>query len=344
MNRIKKIFKLVHLALWTLFGLLIVLQLNSDEHLQWRAVTAGTLLTCMYVFYSHFYLLKYSAKRKKRDYFLLLAGIIVTGPIPFVIFHPSGFASAGAFQDYYLMTLVTAVPVFTFLSWLARVTENLVLNTVLKEQLEKQAVQTELSYLKSQIDPHFLFNTLNNIHTLVYKQAATAPEAVLRLASLMRYMIYESNAPTVPLFREITYLQDYISLQQLRYRKHPIVDLEIKGETASIAIAPLLFIHFLENAYKHSPSDLAPGAIQLQVEVRENTLIFRIRNPIGRNAGALQESGGIGLPNIKKRLQLLYPHSHTLETDENDGHYTVLLKIKDLHIQPHERKDHLLHY
>ena len=83
---------------------------------------------------------------------------------------------------------------FIFLSWLARVTENLVLNTIRKEQLEKQAVEAELYYLKSQINPHFLFNTLNNIHTLVYKQAPAAPEAVMHLASLMRYMIYESNA------------------------------------------------------------------------------------------------------------------------------------------------------
>src|SRR5687768_17182668 len=103
------------------------------------------------------------------------------------------------------------VAIFLFLGWLARITENLVLNTIRKEQLEKQAVEAELYYLKSQINPHFLFNTLNNIHTLVYKKAPTAPEAVMRLASLMRYMIYESNATLVPLSKEMKYLEDYIS-------------------------------------------------------------------------------------------------------------------------------------
>lgn len=102
------------------------------------------------------------------------------------------------------MAFFTIVPVFIFLSWVARVTQNLVLNALKKEQLEKQAVEAELYYLRSQINPHFLFNTLNDIHTLVYKQAA--PEAVMRLASLMRYMIYESNALLVPLSREIAWM------------------------------------------------------------------------------------------------------------------------------------------
>ncbi len=140
-----------------------------------------------------------------------------------------------------------------------------------KEQLEKQAVESELDYLKSQINPHFLFNTLNNIYTLVYKQAPSAPEAVLQMASLMRYMIYESNAPTVPLTREMEYLQDYVSLQQLRYKQSPVVDLKIEGETEACHIAPLLFIHLLENAYKHSPARLNPGDIKVRVEVKEET-------------------------------------------------------------------------
>ena len=295
------------------------------------------------MFYSHFHLLTlYLGKNKKRAYSLRLAGIVLTGPFPFILFHPKGFDS---WPDYYVMTLITAVPLFLFLGWLARVTENLVLNKIKKEQLEKQAVQTELHYLKSQINPHFLFNTLNNIHTLVYKQAATAPEAVMQLASLMRYMIYESNAPTVPLSREITYLQDYINLQQLRYKKAPVVDLKIEGDTYTCFVAPLLFIHFLENAYKHSPARLEPHDIQVKVEIKENTLIFNIQNPVVTKQGnILEETCGIGLPNIKKRLQLLYPDKHTLEISSDDNRYTVMLKIKDIQKQLDERKDHLLYH
>ncbi|WP_235917506.1 sensor histidine kinase [Hymenobacter busanensis] len=242
------------------------------------------------------------------------------------------------------MHLVTAA-IFIFLSWLARVTENLVLNTIRKEQLEKQAVEAELHYLKSQINPHFLFNTLNNIHTLVYKQAAAAPEAVMQLASLMRYMIYESNAATVPLSREMDYVQDYVSLQQLRYKPSPVVDLQIEGETDACYIAPLLFIHLLENAYKHSPARLEPGDLKVRVEVQADVLHFSVQNPIGRKpAHPLEEPGGIGLPNVRKRLALQYPGQHTLTIQDTGETFTVLLTIHGLHVPAHEINAQLLHH
>ncbi|MBF8963930.1 histidine kinase [Pontibacter sp. FD36] len=344
MNRIKKVFTLIHIVLWILFSLLVALQLSQDD-IHWLTLTVGFILTCLYVFYSHFFLLtRYLGKRKRKAYFFRLAGIMLTGPLPFLMLHPKTLDAWPVFFQLYAMTLVSIVPIFTFLSWLARVTENLVLNTIRKEQLEKQAVEAELYYLKSQINPHFLFNTLNNIHTLVYKQAPAAPEAVMRLSSLMRYMIYESNAPTVPLSREMSYLQDYVSLQQLRYKKSPVVDLQIEGDTDSCHIAPLLFIHLMENAYKHSPARLEPGDIKVRVEIKENTLTFHIQNPKGRHEGnKLEEPGGIGLPNVRKRLSLLYPDQHHLEINSTGEKFTVTLKIHNLDSQVHEREAHLLY-
>ncbi|WP_226176376.1 sensor histidine kinase [Hymenobacter lucidus] len=244
-----------------------------------------------------------------------------------------------------MMHLIATVPIFLFLSWLARVTETLVLNTIQKEQLEKQAIEAELYYLKSQINPHFLFNTLNNIHTLVYKQAPAAPEAVMQLASLMRYMIYESNAATVPLAREMDYLRDYVSLQQLRYKNSPVVDLQIAGDTASCFVAPLLFIHLLENAYKHSPARLEPGDLKVSVEVKEDALAFSVQNPIAKkSANPLEEPGGIGLPNVRKRLALLYPEQHTLTIQNTADTFTVNLTIHGLHAPAYERQAYLLHH
>ena len=339
MKRIKKVFTLIHVVLWILFSLLIALQLGQ-EYTYWLNLTGAVVLTALYVFYSHFLLLTlYLGKNKKKAYFLRLAGIVLTSPVLYIFLHPG---RPNTFE-----IIFTIVLPFLFLSWLARVTENLVLNKIKKEQLEKQAVQTELSYLKSQINPHFLFNTLNNIHTLAYKQAATAPEAILRLSSLMRYMIYESNAHTVPLTREITYINDYIELQQLRYKKAPVVELEVTGDINACFIAPLLFIHFLENAYKHSPARLEPGDIRVKLEVKENSLNFCIQNPLATRQGSgntLEEPGGIGLPNIRKRLQLLYPDKHTLETNSAGDRYSVRLEIQDLHLQLHERKDQLLYH
>lgn len=350
MNRVKNIFTIVHIVLWTLFSLLVALQLGEDGDPRWLTTTVGFILTCLYVFYCHFFLLTYySGQRNKKAYLRRLAGILLTGPLLFGYFHYLKRNSWLLFFNNYVLALLTIAPVFVFLSWLARVTENLVLNTIRKEQLEKQAVEAELYYLKSQINPHFLFNTLHNIHTLVYKQAATAPEAVLQLASLMRYMIYESNAPTVPLAREMAYLQDYMSLQQLRYKQNPVVDLKIEGRTESCHIAPLLFIHLLENAYKHSPARLNPGDLQVRVAVKDDNLTFSVQNPVGNPVGnafgkladnnpvhTIEEPGGIGLPNVRKRLTLLYPNQHTLEIFNKGETFTVVLRIHGLHLKTHE--------
>src|SRR5689334_17457743 len=251
MQRVKTIFSLTHVIVWVLFIMLLSLQLSTDRHPHGTAMVIALSAACLYIFYSHFFLLtRYSGKSNRTTYFSCLALIVVTGPLPMFFLYLVTLNSWDVMAESYRINLVSTVPIFLFLSWLARVTENLVLNTIRKEQLEKQAVEAELYYLKSQINPHFLFNTLNNIHTLVYKQAATAPEAVMQLASLMRYMIYESNAATVPLSRELEYLQDYVSLQQLRYKQSPVLELEVQGDISSCHIAPLLFIHLLENAYK----------------------------------------------------------------------------------------------
>ncbi|RYG53827.1 MAG: sensor histidine kinase [Chitinophagaceae bacterium] len=344
MKRIKRLFVLIHIGLWILFSLLAVLQLSQGNP-HWPTLTVAVILTSLYVFYSHFALLtRYLGKRRKVAYFIRLTVILLTGPLLYMFVHPRKLDSFDLLSEYYFISLFSIVIPFIFLSWLARVTENLVINTVKKEQLEKQAVESELYYLKSQINPHFLFNTLNNIHTLVYKQAPTAPDAVMHLASLMRYMIYESNASTVPLRRELEYLQDYVSLQQLRYKQSPVVDLTIEGETEACHIAPLLFIHLLENAYKHSPTRLNPGEVKVRVAVVGDTLTFSVQNPIGKKSvHTLDEPGGIGLPNVRKRLALLYPGQHTLDIQSAGETFAVVLKIQGLQSQLHERKAHLLY-
>jgi len=332
MERIKKLFVLIHIIVWMLFSALVALQLKGDKSFQWPTATVVFILTDLYVFYSHFFILtRYPGRRERKAYSVRLGAIVLTGPMVFALLHNFDRNPDHLFYEYYGMAMFTVVPIFIFLSWLARVTENLVLNTIKKEQLEKQAVEAELYYLKSQINPHFLFNTLNNIHTLVYKQAAAAPEAVMRLASLMRYMIYESNAPLVPLSREVDYLKDYVDLQQLRYKKAPVVNFEVTGDTNSCNIAPLLFIHLLENAYKHSPARMEPGDIKVQMAVDQNSLIFNVQNPINRKPyNKLEEPGGIGLQNVQKRLALLYPDRHELDVRDTGDRFTVFLKIRDI--------------
>lgn len=166
----------------------------------------------------------------------------------------------------------------------------------------------------------------------------------MRLSSLMRYMIYESNASTVPLSIEIKYLQDYISLQQLRYESEPVVDFKVEGDIANCHIAPLLFIHILENSYKHGPLRLEPRSIKVDLAVEENALGVTFQNPIGgKRTNLLEEPGGIGLSNVQKRLQLIYPNQHTLGIHKNDNIFKVELKINNLQTRPNERKVSMLY-
>ncbi len=345
MNRIIRIFALIHIPLWILFCLLIIIQLGSSGDTNWHLTALGFILSCLYIFYTHFFILtKYYRSKRKGVYLLRLLGIILTGPLPFIILHRENISGANSITDLYFMILFIPGTIFLFLSWLTRVTHNLILNTIRKEELEKQAVQSELHYLKSQINPHFLFNTLNNIHTLVYKKASTAPQAIMNLSSLMRYMIYDSNAPTVPLLKEIQYLQDYIGLQQLRYQNSSIVDLELEGDLESVNVAPLLFIQLLENAYKHAPASLDSGAIKVKIMAHETNLKFTVVNPVNKNSfEKFEEPRGIGLPNIKKRLSLLYPEQHHLEISNSKDVFSVVLEINNLRTFSHEREDQLLY-
>jgi LytS/YehU family sensor histidine kinase len=150
----------------------------------------------------------------------------------------------------------------------------------------------------------------------------------MQLASLMRYMIYESNAPTVPLKRELEYLEDFVNLQQLRYKEGPVLNMQIEGDIATCHIAPLLFIHLLENAYKHSPAWLQPGDIKVRLQVERDRLTFRVQNPVGKKSpNIMQGPGGIGLPNIRKRLALLYPGQHSLDIQQTADTFDVALQM-----------------
>lgn len=343
MNRIKKALALIHVIPW----ILALVNFTMEVLINDRPFRPQALLIGLYVFYAHLYIFtRYLNKKKYKTYFWHLGGIFLTGPLPFILFaffFKEKISTWMGFLNYYVDS-VSIVLIFIIVSTLVGILQNLIINTVKKEQLEKQAINTELIYLKSQINPHFLFNTLNNIHTLVYTQDPAAPEAMIRLSSLMRYMIYESNAATVPLSIEINYLQDYISLQQLRYKANPIVDFQVEGNTETCHVAPLLFIHLLENTYKHSPSRLKPYSIKVRIVVKEQLLIATFQNPIGKKgATPLEEPGGIGFSNVQKRLQLLYPNQHSLAVDKTDEVFIAELKITNLQTQIHEKKAQLLY-
>lgn len=201
-----------------------------------------------------------------------------------------------------------------------------------KQVLVTQTVQSELRFLKSQINPHFLFNTLNNLYALTLKKSDKAPEIVLKLSEIMRYMLYECNERQVPLSKEIQYIYNYLDLERLRQPKDADIQFVVEGHISDQMVAPLLFVPFLENSFKHGLNHTVNGAgfVRLKLHVQKDELEFVIENSkvphIPRQNHA--RSGGIGLVNVRQRLQILYPEDHNLEILDEPNRYVVTLLLK----------------
>jgi hypothetical protein len=194
--------------------------------------------------------------------------------------------------------------------------------------LEKQS--GELALLRSQINPHFLFNTLNNIYSLVYKKSEDAPEAVMKMSSIMRYMLYDATTDNVLLEKEIEYLKSFIELEKLRIKHKDFVDLTISGNVEGRTIAPMLLIPFVENAFKHGSKNVTNPGIRINLFIGPQEIRFEVSNYLRKNLTATQDlMSGIGLNNIRRRLNLLYPGRHQLEiiSDENSFNVKLILSI-----------------
>ncbi len=199
------------------------------------------------------------------------------------------------------------------------------------QKLEKEKMVSELKYLKSQVHPHFFFNTLNNLYGLTLSKSDKAPEVVLRLSDLMSYMLYDTNTQWVPLEKEINYLQNYIALEKLRFGNRFQVSFQVHGDTASVVIAPLLLLPFIENSFKHSINKEIHGAwIAVDLSVNGTALDFKVENSINHeqfNGKEQGNTGGLGLQNVKRRLELLYKDRYKLEIHEEASEYLVVLRL-----------------
>jgi hypothetical protein len=200
------------------------------------------------------------------------------------------------------------------------------------QRLEAEKLKAELQLLKSQVHPHFLFNTLNNLYSLTLLQSSQAPEVVLKLAGLLRYMLYECNVPKVPLQKELKLIQDYLELEKLRYGPRLDLAVNLQGETNGKWIAPLLLLPFLENSFKHGASEQLDQAwISLDLNVRGKTLKLKLMNALPETTAGPSPSpdgaGGIGLQNVRKRLDLLYPGRHELKLTHSHEVFIVSLSL-----------------
>ena len=194
-----------------------------------------------------------------------------------------------------------------------------------KKSLENLNLNAEVNFLKSQINPHFLFNTLNSIYSQAHNKSEHTEYSILKLSELLRYVLYETGEERVPLERDIQYINNYIDLQRIRLSSKITLRYTINGNLSGNTIAPLMLITFIENAFKHGISYTQPSVINIDITVFEKTLTLTVSNPVVKNDIFTQ--GGLGLKNVTRRLELLYPGKHNLTISQTDNQYLVNLKI-----------------
>ena len=287
------------------------------------------------IYFNLFYLIpNYLTKKRFLTYcvLLILSAIILT-PLKVIIFYfkfsgiPNAQADLIRHQNWYFLVtflMASASTIFKIITdWARHLRE--------KQELQTQTMQSELRFLKSQINPHFLFNTLNNLYALTLKKSDKAPEIVIKLSEMMRYMLYECNEKRVLLSKEVNYLKNYLDLERLRQGKNVEINFYVKGDVSDQKIAPLMFIPFLENSFKHGLNNhISQGFVNIYLDINNNLVNLFIENSKPETL-PLQDhkrkSGGIGLVNVRRRLNLLYPNQYTLEIGDNPKSYSVNLEI-----------------
>lgn len=198
-----------------------------------------------------------------------------------------------------------------------------------KKELENQKLNAELNYLKAQINPHFLFNTLHNLNYLALAKKDEASEVIVKLSNIMRYMIYESKRKKVVLSKEIDYMRDYLDLEKIRLNNQFSIVMDTSGLNDQLEIEPLILIPFLENAFKHGVSDKYPESwVRMELSSKDSELHMKLSNSVFEKSRPDGEASGFGLENVKQRLELSYPKKHSLKIQSGTEEFNVDLSIK----------------
>jgi len=328
-----------HAVAWLLvIGLLTMVFYTTDDaqdpSVSWRYIylqlkTGVVLFLLPPVYFTIYGLIPWFLERKRFYGFvgvltqtLVIWGFIISRLEPYTDHHWFGepYEPRSAGSAIAVIAFVTILAIFLHLSyrWLIQLTHI--------RQLENEKLQRELSLLKSQLSPHFFFNTLNNLYALALEQAEETPEVILKLSDLMRYTIYEGKETTVPVVQEVKYLQNYLALQGIRQFEQ--ADIRFTHEVAedSAPIAPMLLVVLVENAFKHGLDTLPQGGfIHIHLEANAKNLHFRVQNNFGPERAA---PGGLGLENTRRRLELLYPNRHTLTSEAEGDVFTATLHLQ----------------
>lgn len=331
----KSVQIMFHLIFWIFTSLLVILgfQLLSlpasvlggrgpDFQEQFLALLF-TLPIGAIIFYSSYFSLNYFVKRTIRFVWIAISYAILISILIFIEKHDSGGVDA-------LDILIILFPVlyFNVFGFLFKTFIEWIKDRKIKAELEKDKVTSQLELLKSQINPHFLFNTLNNIDVLILDEPKRASDYLKKLSEILRFMLYETNTERVPLSKEIEYIKKYIELQKIRTLNDKFVELKIVGKMKDSFIAPMIFIHFVENAFKYATNKKIENAISIRLDISDNKMSFICKNHINSTDVTTQDNNGLGFNLIKQRLDLIYGMDYILNVNNEDNWYIVNLEIQ----------------
>lgn len=337
---------IVHIAFWAIYILLPLVPLIFPDK-EYQAVTylyigSDILLNCIN-FYIIYFLVKPDIFERRK---------IVTTIAYFIIFNFvfAAFRIGFTVGVFYLWNIFIGGIDFSKLRFTIGSTIGELLNSIgftivaiafkytfdwfrtqqKRNELIQQTQAGEIALLRQQINPHFLFNTLNNLYSLSYKKSDDTPQAILMLSDIMRYMLYEAVTDRVPLSKEIKYLINFIDLNILRIKDKNFVDLKIEGDPEQTNIAPMILNPFIENAFKHGSKKKSSPGIFIFLKIEKHKLFFSVMNYKNGAVSNIEDVGkGIGIKNVRRRLELIYPAKHSLNIIETDETYKVELEIEE---------------
>ncbi|MFK5959472.1 MAG: histidine kinase [Lutibacter sp.] len=240
---------------------------------------------------------------------------------------PEAVGSQQAFTFNHIIAVILGEVYVLALATSIKLTFDWIYERKRSEELQKLQLRTELNFLKSQIQPHFFFNTLNNLYALTLEKSEVAPSVVLKLSDIMQYVLYDAKEPLIRLFNEINYIQNYLDLERLRYGDQIESTTNISGDIEDIQVPPLLFLPFIENCFKHGTKENEQIQITINFKNEKNKwLIFKVENTYNKQSET-NTMHGIGIKNVKRRLQLLFKDNFDLKVTNTQNIYSVRLKI-----------------
>jgi len=348
-SKSKLITIIIHVLIWGVFGLIYFFQpLNWDIAVPYQlwikqSIILGSLVIAFYL-NSIVLVPRFLLRNNTGLYFLIIAGLVAVvvllniyaddwlniHRLMDIAFHKKGPPKRhrGGRDHTWDLAIVATSALVLGISTSITAIQKWQNDRLLHQEMEQEKVTSELSFLKAQINPHFFFNTLNNIYALTHINADVSRKAIHQLSRMMRYVLYDTQNSTTMLSQEIAFIKDYIDLMKLRLTDVVKIDFVVPAAVNDTAIAPMIFLPFVENAFKHGVSATQQSFIDIKVAQHNGTVELTVVNTIIKDQNTnLEEGSGIGLNNTKRRLDLLYPGKHTLIIKESADESTYLIHL-----------------